>query len=236
MRATPLAIGAALSAAFAANAAFAGITIDGTLRIVYMDDIGTNPYKEGPDTGTYVDTVSGTSGAGNSSIHGEATQNTNIQPLKFSGSGSARLNAKLPAVGGPHNESIFRVTFTITTPYAWVTKGTVSQTTHGGTGQAIARLTHDDSGSDVLLANADVNLGTTNVDFSGSGILMPGTYYFATLAWTDQGRGGDDPPHTADVLASFNNVSLTLSAVPEPASLSLLALGAGGLMLRRRAR
>jgi hypothetical protein len=233
MRAALLAACVALGAALSTKPAFADITIDSVLRTVYIVNIGTYTQQYGPDAGAYVDTVSATGGAGNLNS-GQAIQNTNIQALTFSGSGSATLQANLAAVGGPRTETIFMVSFTITTPYAWVTTGTVSQTTNGGTGQAIARLTSDFD--DILLANADVNLNTTNVDFSGSGILAPGSYYFEGLAYTDQGRGGNDPPHTANIVSSFDNISLTLTPVPEPVSLSLLAAGAGTLLLRRRTR
>jgi hypothetical protein len=80
----------------------------------------------------------------------------------------------------------------------------------------------------------------TSADFASSA-RGPGLYfnhfdggmYFSTY-YADETFSVYSAVDSAPYESSFSAITFTLSAVPEPSSLGLLALGAGGLLARRR--
>jgi hypothetical protein len=221
----------ALLAATFTTSAFASVTVNSGDRSVILNNAPSAVTSQSSNTtsGPYIDNVADSGGSDTTATSGTADQNTDIQALIFGGSGSAHVTGH---TGSPNNlagRSRYSITITTDTYYDWFITGSLSINLDGGSGISYVALDDNNTFSSVFFQQKTGGFGSDAVN--SSGLLAPGFYTFEIFAQANGTNGGN-----AFATAGFENLTLTLrpSEVPEPASLSILAIGAGALMMRRR--
>jgi hypothetical protein len=88
------------------------------------------------------------------------------------------------------------------------------------------------------LVNLAINWQSTNAVWAGGDFNYDGTVNSTDLAMLSEGwqLGVGSPLPSGDLNAALTAAGVPLSAVPEPSTLSLVGLGAAGLLTRRRRR
>lgn len=163
---------------------------------------------------------------------GEADQTSTISTtlLEATGYGQVDAGADADTEGIGSAESIFRVDFTLDEGSTWSLAGTIAES--GGAASEVYVWLVRSSTVDVLYASAD----DTTVPFSEELSLLAGQYSLMARANLFTEAHPDIPGVApfSDGPFGTGEYSVRLELVPEPATLSLLAMGGLALLRRRR--
>jgi hypothetical protein len=246
MKTPMVALCACLVLAVGSERLFADVNVDSATRSVTLTNTpNSNSDSVTTTSGTYTKDLTDSGGSDNSFTQGEASQTTDIEPLVFRGDGHAFVDTSPQSPSGATAESLYQVNFTTDTFYTWTTSGSLTRLVDGGSSVAVAQFHDITHNADLLLK---VNGSTSAMDITGTGLIGPGSYFItfsadAFGANTALSAGNSFAVSSsisvaggfADAHAGYEDVALKLvPQTPEPASLGVLALGALGLLIRRR--
>jgi hypothetical protein len=216
--------------AVVATPAFAAVTVDSSDRTISTFNAPSALVTAGTTNPIFYDnTVTDSGGSDTTATSGSASTTTIIDTLSFGGSGSAHVTGHTGSPNDLHAISNFIVHITLDQPYDYTLSGKLTRLADGGDPYAYVQL-YDKTNSATLYFHSH-NSDTTDFTFNESGTLPAGSYFYSVNALAYGTDGGN-----AFATAAFENAYLTLypQAVPEPASLSILAIGAASLLMRKR--
>lgn len=169
--------------------------------------------------GTFDATLAASASAGEGTVRSTSAQRSTVSPTRFTGSGRTE-NVATAASGVVSSSavSLFAATFTLTTPHVFHFSGEFLRSDTGFVEFEIAFAGEGGLG--------EGGLGT-------SGILGPGEHEL--YIWLLSEVHGFPGEGTAYASGSYD-VDVSLHPVPEPASMTLLAVGLASLAAGRRLR
>jgi PEP-CTERM motif len=202
----------------------------GAIRDVTIGDFAnTLPGPASPFTGVGPFSDNVTANLGDVDVSAQQSSNIDAAAGQFSGNGTATVGFSVLEFDEVFAGSHYEVFFDLSSPHAYSLTGTLAASIDGGQGIALFLLI-----GPTPLDFAAIDFGTVNL--ADTGVLAAGFYRLIVSA--DMGPGPEiDPNSFMGGVATWNfNLELeeTTTQVPEPVTLSLLALGLAGVGLARR--
>lgn len=199
-------------------------------RQVEVGDIGVDvlgPLSPSSALGAFSDSVT----ANLSDEEVTAEQNSNIGSGGFSGTGSATVGFSVLETEEVFAESLFEVSFDLTSAHNYNLTGNLTANVDGGSALGVFQLL-----GPTPLGFAAVDFGSQAL--SGSGVLAPGSYQLTVLALMYPGETIEvDSFMGGSATYDFNfRLEESTTPAPEPGTLALLAFGLMGLGLAGRKR
>ena len=188
--------------------------------------------------------------ASGATSHTDATQTSSVESPTLGGTGGVNVAFTSPAgagAGHAEGQSFYDVRFDLTEAFMYSWSASISAAF--APGQALTELS--DADAQAFLYDLDTNAFISRISVSanaskpvvgdataGAGLLLPGSYWLVGQAAAGSGVVASGRSFNAN--SSFD-MALTLTplnptAVPEPATLTLVGCGAVAAMLRRRRR